>query len=708
MDNYQIKKTPSFDYKPNRQNKYLLNLVFIPAILLILIISIISYNQVAKLIKSNSWVTHTYQVIQAIDTSLYKVVEMEARQRAFLLTNDHEFIQDFNNRKINLNKSLVILQNLVKDNPSQLKRTNKLITLINLRIDGLEKVLKFKAEKKFDTAEGADLFQHNLDLSNRVKSLAREIRSIELVLLNERNLALIKNAHNTNIILIIGNIISLTIIFVAILFVNIQLTSRIEAEKNLKTFEKRLRSIIENANDMIAALNKKLEYIIFNEVYQKEFKRVFGTTISIGMSLEQALGELTADKQKLLDSWKASLNGDEYTKNIDFEVDGEKNFYEITSSMVTDDENKITGAVHIIRNITSRMQEQNELKASYEQLDIGMQALKEKNKQITMLVEISDIMLACNSIAELSDVIAKYCYRMFNFARGYLYVMHPSKNYLESAGTWGDPDSQDKFFSPDACWGIRRGRIQFIGTDHEELICNHIQVLDNKNLAYLCIPLMAQNDIYGLLFMEILPENIELYSDNQQLLLNAFAELSALALANVRLRENLRYQSIRDPLTGLYNRRYLEDFLFKQINQAERTHEPLTILMLDLDHFKKINDTYGHEAGDTILKQLGSILQSDIRSGDIAARFGGEEFIIVFYNTDTTTAKKRAESIRNAVALIQTKYGAQPIGPITISIGIAEYPAHGRTAPELIENADKALYIAKKNGRNQVVVFSGQ
>ncbi len=135
-----------------------------------------------------------------------------------------------------------------------------------------------------------------------------------------------------------------------------------------------------------------------------------------------------------------------------------------------------------------------------------------------------------------------------------------------------------------------------------------------------------------------------------------------MALANVRLRENLRHQSIRDPLTGLYNRRYLEDFLFKQIHQAQRTNACVSVLMLDLDHFKKLNDTYGHEAGDAALKECGRILQNDIRVSDIAARFGGEEFIVVLYDADGAAAKIRAESIRKDISMTQIRYGAQIVG----------------------------------------------
>jgi diguanylate cyclase (GGDEF)-like protein len=194
--------------------------------------------------------------------------------------------------------------------------------------------------------------------------------------------------------------------------------------------------------------------------------------------------------------------------------------------------------------------------------------------------------------------------------------------------------------------------------------------------------------------------------ENEKLLVNAFAELTALSLANVRLRENLHFQSIRDPLTSLYNRRYLDEFLLKQLHQSERTQSPLAVLMLDLDHFKRINDFYGHDAGDMALKELGKVLTSGTRAGDLACRYGGEEFVLVLFNTEAKAAKARAELLREMVAHIHIKYGSQEVGPIHISIGIAVYPQDGVTSAELIETADKALYQAKKSGRNKSVLYA--
>ncbi|MCL9684224.1 diguanylate cyclase [Legionella maioricensis] len=686
----------------------MLNLIFVIGLICLLTLSIVSYHQVNKLIAANKWVAHTYQVIQKTNSSLYKFLEIESQQRGYIATGDEHYLSDINQIKSNLKLDLKKLVNLTKDNAGQNKRVFQLIELISRRLDLLDQLIQLKQANKSGVDQSNNLFNKSQSASTRVKDLGHEIKSIEYVLLNERNEFALKNAKNTNGILIIGSLISVIFLILAFVLANTELSMRKRIEHNNKNFQNRLRKIIESTSDMIAAFDVDEKFIIFNDAYQREFKRLSGKTIAIGVRLDDVFSEGTPAQKKLIQTWKNSLNGTEEIKNVEFDIDNETNTYEMSSCFIQNDENEMIGTVQTVRNITKRIQDYMVLQKSYESLAKGMTELQNKNNQITLLVDMSDIMLACVSQDELTSVVSNYLQRLLDFASGYLYVMHPSKNYLEVATSWGNPNPQETIFTPDQCWAIKLGRRHHVGLLHNELICPHIKSFDEQSSSFLCLPLMAQNDIYGLLYMETKERSNQefLFDENQRLLINAFAELTALALANVRLRENLRYQSIRDPLTGLYNRRYLDDFLFKQIHQAERSKSSIAILMMDLDHFKKINDTYGHDAGDAVLKELGKIFQNDIRLGDIAARYGGEEFIIMFYNADVEVALRRAESIRQAVTMLHIKYGAQEVGPITISIGVSTYPSDGKSPEELIEAADKALYYVKKNGKNKVALYS--
>ncbi len=167
------------------------------------------------------------------------------------------------------------------------------------------------------------------------------------------------------------------------------------------------------------------------------------------------------------------------------------------------------------------------------------------------------------------------------------------------------------------------------------------------------------------------------------------------------LQAQLREQAIRDPLTGLYNRRYLEETLWRELDRAGREGHPLSILMVDVDHFKRLNDTYGHPAGDEVLRTLGRLLQHHARSSDIPCRYGGEEFVVVLPDMPLEAARKRAELVRQDFADLRIAFGGAEL-VATLSIGVSGYPGHGNTADEMIRAADLALYEAKQCGRNQV------
>lgn len=193
-------------------------------------------------------------------------------------------------------------------------------------------------------------------------------------------------------------------------------------------------------------------------------------------------------------------------------------------------------------------------------------------------------------------------------------------------------------------------------------------------------------------------------SEAVMLMANMFAEQVGLSVANLRLREALRDQSIRDPLTGLYNRRYLEETLEREIRRAVRSENLLGVLMLDLDHFKKFNDTYGHEAGDTVLRETAAFLIRSVRAEDIVCRFGGEEFVIILPLADIQTTQARAERIRSKLRELTILHQGKAVGLVTVSVGVAELPRHGTAPKTLLEAADAALYVAKREGRDRVVV----
>jgi len=217
---------------------------------------------------------------------------------------------------------------------------------------------------------------------------------------------------------------------------------------------------------------------------------------------------------------------------------------------------------------------------------------------------------------------------------------------------------------------------------------------------------MAQGTGLGILYLQKRneaqnPEEFLTPPDRQ--FVGTVAENVAISLSNLYLQEVLRRQSIRDPLTGLFNRRYLEESVERELHRLARREHPAGFAMLDLDHFKNFNDTFGHEGGDALLQTFGQFLREHLRKEDIACRYGGEEFCILFCESSLEDTVRRAEQLRTGVSHLTVQYGGQHLGVVTVSIGVASYPTHGSTLTDLIAAADSALYQAKTDGRNRVV-----
>lgn len=371
-------------------------------------------------------------------------------------------------------------------------------------------------------------------------------------------------------------------------------------------------------------------------------------------------------------------------------------------------------AIAIIRDISARVQQtkllqekEKELTEANNKLEIEKQSMDINNKKRLLLIEFSETLIACKKQDEIVVAISSYASKILDFSSGILYLFNSSHKYLEVTATWGNPDKYEKIIIQEECWAIRRGIIHETNSSEPGVTCGHIKN-PKQDFSYICVPVTAQNEIFGLMYLEI--EQARKPGNSHRallieyhLLINMVSKAIALSIASINLRNLLRDQSIRDSLTGLYNRRFLDEFLMKQICYAKRQNTLLAIIMFDLDDFKKINDTHGHEVGDRILEKLGHLMTRLTRSEDVVCRYGGEEFVCILQNCSLILAKKRAEEFRQEV-LHMTKGSFPPA--VTISLGISIYPSDGTMPNELIERADQALYESKKTGKNKVTAYS--
>jgi diguanylate cyclase (GGDEF)-like protein/PAS domain S-box-containing protein len=356
------------------------------------------------------------------------------------------------------------------------------------------------------------------------------------------------------------------------------------------------------------------------------------------------------------------------------------------------------------QNITQIKQVEESLRQTNEQLQLRLNELAQRNQEISLLSKMSNLLQTCLTLEEAYTVIVRFMAQLFPNTVGMLAMFEESSVSLENVATWGEglKNTEKVSFAPKACWALRQNRPYYMLNKQTYPLCNH--VFSTTSSIYMCVPMIAQGDILGLLHIAQSDLSSNRLNEAHQRLAETVSEQIALALANIKLRQTFQNQSIRDALTGLYNRRYLEDTLERELYRADRNHVPVGILMVDIDHFKQFNDTYGHEAGDLVLQRLGEFLNEHIRKGDIACRYGGEEFTLILPGAPLEVVKKRAEVIRNKVKKLTVEHQNHDLGVITLSIGVASFPEHGPQFKEVLRAADTALYTAKRQGRDQVIV----
>ncbi len=355
----------------------------------------------------------------------------------------------------------------------------------------------------------------------------------------------------------------------------------------------------------------------------------------------------------------------------------------------------------ISQDITERKQAELQLQRANEQLHQANAWLRERNREVLLLNQMSDLLQGCTGLAEAYEVIAVSAAKLFPGQAGALYLLRRAgSNQFDVVTAWGTSAPAAATLEQPDCQALQQPDCNFTSTGGA--MCRDIK--DGDGAMVLCVPLLVRGETLGILHLRhATPPDAEVCRRRRQLA-DIVARQVSLALTNLTLREQLQQQAIRDPLTGLYNRRYLDATLPRELQHADRHGHAVAVVMLDIDHFKRFNDTYGHDAGDTLLREVGSFLQAHTRGEDIACRYGGEEFMLVLPGASLEATLLRTETIRTDIRVLTVEHQGQPLAGVTASLGVAVFPGHGTSADILIRTADQALYQAKRTGRDCVVV----
>ncbi len=366
-------------------------------------------------------------------------------------------------------------------------------------------------------------------------------------------------------------------------------------------------------------------------------------------------------------------------------------------------------------DVTERKKSEETLNQINQELHDTVRLLQLRNQQFMLLNEMGDMLQSSRQVEDAYAIISDFAPLLFPGHSGAIYILDNVEQQYHAVTSWGANPPATRSFASNDCWAVRRGRIFSVFPPIENILCSHAKdelgfqnneeeqkPVKTSHTGCVCIPMLSHGELFGVMQL-LLSGNYD--SEEISRLAQTIAERTALAIANLDLRNQLHIQSIHDPLTGLYNRRFMQETLEKEVHKVQRTNRGVSVAMIDIDRFKDYNDGYGHDIGDSIIQQIGQYLQTHTRVEDVVCRFGGDEFLIILPEVTSSDAYHRIQELSQEISQLQIQFSENQFNKVTISAGVSQLPEFASTAEELIRTADIALYQAKELGRNRVEIF---
>ena len=507
-------------------------------------------------------------------------------------------------------------------------------------------------------------------------------------------------------------------------------------DRPAETFAHELAQVLEQIGD--AVIVKDLNAVV--TYWNREAASLYGFSAAeaVGQPLRNlhAADLSAADYGRLLERVRSGKPSSSITDRR--KKGGETVRVSLKTNPLLDVAGKLVGEITVARDVTALHRTEESLRAAQASLQVRLTAIRDANRKLNLemaartkavgamrrnnqklvatvrqleafhhdsevLSRMAELLQACTERAEAYTIVRETGAQLFPDSFGSLFIFRESRDVLAHVSSWGRGPAPEAALPPDDCWALRVGAPHFAPRDGA-VRCGHAH---RETKSYVCMPLHGQGQVLGLfhIAVEVNPKN-QRPERVVERRLRAMADRVGPALANLKLRDALREMALRDGLTGLYNRRYLEDALNRELHRAERNRTAVSVIMIDIDHFKRFNDKFGHAAGDFVLSAVARTISSSTRASDIACRYGGEELAVVLSEADLKSARNRVEHIRQAIRGIDLNRLGQTLPPPTASFGIAVYPHDGSTPADLLKGADRALYRAKEEGRDRVCVAS--
>ncbi len=677
------------------RSRNLLVVAFAGALLVVGVVAAVSYHSLVVLGKAHAEAERDHASLSGLVRLYVRMEQAESGATAFIETGDRAHLEIYREGAEKTPVALAEMRRHAGDNPECRACLQTLEPLVRRRLTSLAEMVNARA--KGEAKPRSDELAGDAKVLPAIRGHLRDLWQKGEAYAGQ-DLARVELARDTERILVGGGALSLTLLVAVFVALLREISARRRAQAILEDREAGMRAIVDNAIEAIITVDERGIIQSFNPAAERIFdyraQEIVGRNCTILMPLPYQ-----AEHDRYIARYLAT--GEKRVIGIGREVvgmrrDGSTFSLELSVSETWRQGRRLfTG---IARDITERKQVAEDLRKANEDLAAKVGELEIRTHEIGLFGQMGDLLQSALSAGEAHAIIADFARQLFPGTRGALCVADTGRRLVEVVSTWGGEDVGERVFGPDDCWALRNGRPHWVEGAVAGGVCEHVG--RSPLAAYACLPMSAQGEILGTLHLRCAePGAIDAA---HRKLAAAFAEQVALALANIRLKETLRRQAVRDPLTGLYNRRYLEEALERDLRRAVRKGAPVGILMLDLDHFKDFNDNHGHAAGDALLRAFAAYLLESVRVEDIACRYGGEEFALILADATLDRSVLRAEQIREGTAAVSVDVGGRRLEGVTVSIGVAALPNHGTTSEDLLRAADAALYTAKAEGRNCV------
>lgn len=466
---------------------------------------------------------------------------------------------------------------------------------------------------------------------------------------------------------------------------------------DLKRSEEYFRNTIENAPIGMAIISLRGHFIHTNRTMQDilgySSTELLQKTI-LEVTHEEDVAMTTRDLGQLI---KGDLRIFHQEKRY-LQKDGNVIWAMVSASLIRDESGKPANFIIQMKDVSDRVQNEEKMRKLNEKTIETLNELKLLEHDESLLNKLNRALQICITAEEAYPRINLIAQDLFPDLSGGLSIFNKISKQMETVIQWGANPLLTKCFISMDCFAIREANTIFIEVPEKSVPCGHYK--KSPEGGSIALPLIVHNELIGVL--HLWAQKGKTLTPHQQDIATSFANIVKLALANINLRASLNELALRDSLTDLYNRRYLNDILLRELIRLAREKNTLCLAMIDIDNFKNFNDTQGHLAGDEALKLIGKLLKSSFRDSDISFRFGGEEFVVVLLSTDLEKAFAKMERFRETVKTTDLYYKGRKLPYLTISIGVAEAPEHGGTVDDILKSADHALYAAKRAGKDQV------